>query len=99
MPPHVLVIHLGGNDLGFVEGKTLVIQAIRDMRLIRERWPVGKLICSAMLPRQVWRCGGEPHIFNRARRRVNNEIFKVINGGLGFYLAHDNVVLLRPELY
>lgn len=27
--PGILVIHLGGNDLGFVKGKALVFQALR----------------------------------------------------------------------
>ncbi|XP_042321488.1 uncharacterized protein LOC121929711 isoform X2 [Sceloporus undulatus] len=81
LPPHVLVIHLGGNDLSFVKGKALVLQAIRDMCFIRERWPFVKLIWSAMLPRQVWRCGCEPHILNRAHRWVNNKIRKAMNGG------------------
>ncbi|XP_042315071.1 uncharacterized protein LOC121926287 isoform X1 [Sceloporus undulatus] len=99
LPPHVLVIHLGGNDLGFVKDKALVLQAIHNMRLIRERCPFITLIWSAMLPHQVWKCGCDPHILNRARRWVNNKIHNAMNGGLGFYLAHDDIMLLRPELY
>lgn len=37
--PQVLVIHLGGNDLGLVKGKELVLKVIEDLQVIRDRWP------------------------------------------------------------
>lgn len=36
-PPHVLIIHLGGNDLGFLQGKALIMQAKAIIALIKER--------------------------------------------------------------
>lgn len=44
-----LVIHLGGNDLGFLQGKALIIQAKADMALIRKGWLGIKWIYLAML--------------------------------------------------
>ncbi|XP_062977949.1 zinc finger protein 91-like [Elgaria multicarinata webbii] len=36
-PPQVLIIHLGGNDLGLLKGKALILQAIADFKIIRQR--------------------------------------------------------------
>ncbi|XP_054851801.1 uncharacterized protein LOC129340931 [Eublepharis macularius] len=38
-PPHILVVHLGGNDLGLMKGVALSWQARDDFLEIRKRWP------------------------------------------------------------
>ena len=37
--PQVLVIHLGGNDLGLLKGKALIEQAKEDLQYIWKCWP------------------------------------------------------------
>lgn len=53
-PPHLLVLHLGGNDLGFMNGKVLVIQAHDDIRAIQRHWPGVLVLWSAIIPWLVW---------------------------------------------
>ncbi|XP_060111014.1 uncharacterized protein LOC132583378 [Heteronotia binoei] len=83
-PPQVLMVHLGGNDLGLLKGKALVWQARDDFQCIRERWPETIIVWSAMLPRQVWRYALDPAAIERARYKANKEIKKLLERGLGF---------------
>lgn len=52
-PPYMLVIHLGGDDLGLVRGKALALQAKEDLHYIQQSWPGVFIIWSAILPWQV----------------------------------------------
>ncbi|KAL8202986.1 UNVERIFIED_CONTAM: hypothetical protein K2H54_034715 [Gekko kuhli] len=52
-PPDVLMVHLGGNDLGLIKGKALVLQAGEDLRYIRSCWPGTVVVWSAIVPRRV----------------------------------------------
>ncbi|XP_054825929.1 uncharacterized protein LOC129323422 [Eublepharis macularius] len=53
-PPHIVVIHLGGNDLGLVQGKALSMQVAEDLEYISSRWPSVLIVWSEMLQRRVW---------------------------------------------
>ncbi|XP_015268388.1 PREDICTED: dual specificity protein phosphatase 12 isoform X1 [Gekko japonicus] len=98
-PPHVLLIHLGGNDLGLVKGIALALQAKADLELIRSRWPGVQIVWSAMLPRHVWQGVGDPRCLDRARRKVNRELRNALVGGLGQYLPHPEIRIDVVDLY
>ncbi|XP_054843130.1 uncharacterized protein LOC129334818 [Eublepharis macularius] len=98
-PPHILVVHLGGNDLGMLQGRALSAQAQADLRLIAERWPGVLIIWSAMVPRLVWREAGCRQAIERARMKANRAIQKALEGGLGVYLPHPRIRAEVPGLY
>lgn len=89
--PQVLMIHLGGNDLGLVKGKALVLQVTDDLHLISQRWPGVVIVWSAMIPRRAW--GGASNVcaMDRARRGANREIRRVLQEGLGLYVPHPKI--------
>ncbi|XP_015262016.1 PREDICTED: uncharacterized protein LOC107106395, partial [Gekko japonicus] len=87
MPPDVLVVHLGGNDLGFLN-KPLARQVIDDLQVIKERWPGVSIIWSAMIPRKVWLDVLNPKRNNRALRNINKNIKNFLDTGLGRFLPH-----------
>ncbi|XP_060108061.1 keratin, type II cytoskeletal 7-like [Heteronotia binoei] len=95
-PPHILVIHLGGNDLGLLKGKALSLQAMEDLR---SRWPEVLILWSAILPRRVWRAAWDPVGIDRARRKANRAIKKALCGGLGIYLPHPAIRVEMADLY
>lgn len=97
--PHVLVIHLGGNDLGLVSGRALVLQVLADLQVIRQRWPGTRIIWSAIVPRFEWRHAWDPRAMHKARRNANREIGRALQRGLGLYLPHPDIGLGYPELY
>ncbi|XP_062982763.1 uncharacterized protein LOC134398982 isoform X2 [Elgaria multicarinata webbii] len=97
-PPQVLIIHLGGNDLGFLKGKALILQAIADFKVIRQRWPGIVITWSCILPRFAWR-SSEIKPLERARRRVNGEIFRDLIKHGDVSIRHPLITLARRELY
>ena len=38
-PPDILVIHLGGNDLPQSPGKAVILDSLRDLKRLNERYP------------------------------------------------------------
>ncbi|XP_062972038.1 uncharacterized protein LOC134392018 isoform X2 [Elgaria multicarinata webbii] len=97
-PPQVLIIHLGGNDLGLLKGKALILQAIADFKIIRQRWPRVRIVWSCILPRFIWR-SGDIKPMERARRRVNSEIFRELSRHGDLSITHPTITLTRRELY
>lgn len=36
-PPPILLLHMDGNNLGYVKGKALILQALTDFKVIQEK--------------------------------------------------------------
>lgn len=51
--PQILLIHLGENDLGLMNGKALIIQTREDLACLLDAWPGVYIIFSAMLSHKV----------------------------------------------
>ncbi|XP_054850226.1 uncharacterized protein LOC129339666 [Eublepharis macularius] len=98
-PPHILVLHLGGNDLGLVQGKALSLQATVDLREISRRWPGVLIFWSEMLQRRVWREASDPRAIEGARRKANRAMKKPLGEGLGIYLPHPRIKAEFAHLY
>ncbi|XP_054838220.1 uncharacterized protein LOC129336467 [Eublepharis macularius] len=98
-PPDFLVIHLGGNDLGWVKGKALTMQAQADLKFIAKQWPGVLIIWSAILPRRIWREALDHDAVERARRKANKAMFKALCAGLGIYLPHPRIRDTYANLY
>lgn len=98
-PPHILVLHLGGNDLGLVKGKALTLQALEDFRVIHQRWPGVHIVWSAMLPRRVWREALDAKAIERARKKANWEVGRTLLGGPGSYVSHPEIQAADGSLY
>ena len=98
-PPQVLVLHLGGNDMGLLTGKALIMQARHDFEIIWRTWPETWIVWSNMLPRRLWREGWNPKGLNRAVWKVNREIRLALAGHRGCVISHPAILPSRPELY
>ncbi|XP_067323427.1 uncharacterized protein [Anolis sagrei] len=98
-PPDMLIVHLGGNDLGLLKGKALSEQALADFRTIREAWPHTRLVWSTIIPRHKWPGGGTVKQMDEARRRVNRSMLKAFSEGLGYFIRHPEVTRTRHEFY
>lgn len=98
-PPHDLVIHLGGNDLGLVKGKALVIQAKDDFQEISRRWPGTLIVWSAIIPRHTWRATLSVGQADRAWRNANRELRKALVSELGQYISHPELRAEELRLY
>ena len=99
VPPQVLLDHLGGNDLGLLKGKALILQALADFQSLRRRWPGVLIIWSCMLPRLVWREGSDHLALEQARRRANSETYKELLRYGDMSIQHPEIVRSRRALY
>nr|XP_008121350.1 PREDICTED: uncharacterized protein LOC103281487 isoform X3 [Anolis carolinensis] len=97
LPPDLLVLHLGGNDLGLLTGRGLSLQMVADIHAIQEAWPQTVMAWSAMIPRQKW--PGDARRLDGARKRVNRTILTALRNGLGFVIPHPDINHLRTDFY
>ncbi|XP_062987668.1 uncharacterized protein LOC134402235 isoform X1 [Elgaria multicarinata webbii] len=98
-PPQVLLVHLGGNDLGLLKSKALILQVIADFNAIRQRWPETMIIWSCMLPRLNWRAAKDQSAMEKARREVNRQVYKDLLKFRDVSIQHPLIVKARRELY
>lgn len=88
--PDMIVLHVGGNDLGQIQGTKLVNQMKQYLGQMHERYPNLKLVFSCITERCVWRCG-RPSRINRTRAFLNN-VMSAFVGSLG------GVAIRHPEI-
>lgn len=87
-PPDVLVIHVGGNDLGIRS----MIDITRDIKF--DVWRLGKefpkmiIVWSDMVARMCWRMARSVEGVNRARKKINREVSKFVVSCGGLAIRH-----------
>lgn len=90
-PLQILLVHLGGSDLGLIKGKALIIQARDELVELKARWPGAYIIFSAVLPHRVWWGQGDPRCLGKVCYQVNREMKKALIRSLGQFLPHPDI--------
>ncbi len=88
-PPHILVIHLGSNDLVGNRTVDLGYNILNDLHAVAALIPQVKLIWSYMLPRRVWRGANSHKAMEKNRRRINRKAVDVVTSLGGGFIKHD----------
>ena len=99
LSPNVLVVHLSGKDLAKHSGKSLVIDIIHDLHLLKTEHPSMSILWSTIIPRVKWQADCPPQSSNTAHRRVNREVCWAVEGGIGTVIGHRDISLIKLELY
>ncbi|XP_068106722.1 uncharacterized protein [Hyperolius riggenbachi] len=86
--PDILIIHLGGNDLGKVKTLNLLARMRRDFLQIRAIFPNTVLVFSEIVPRLVWYVSPNKRFFEKIRKRVNWAMCKFLSSVGGFSYRH-----------
>lgn len=83
-PPDVVVLHVGGNDLGVRCARELIRDIKFDLLRLQSSFPDTIFVWSDMVARTAWRLARSVAGLNRARVKVNKAVAKffVRNGGL-----------------
>ncbi|KAK2851942.1 hypothetical protein Q5P01_008218 [Channa striata] len=89
-PPNVLVVHAGGNDLGWVAAEDLVFKMQQELRHLHEEFPAMKLVYSCINERKVWRTGW-PRNINKDRKVVNSHMRKALHSLGGEVIEHPHL--------
>lgn len=87
-PPDVLVLHVGGNDLGVRAARDLVRDVKFDiLRLVRD-FPGCVIVWSDIVARKFWRLARSVDRLNKARIRLNREVGKFVARLGGIVVRH-----------
>lgn len=98
----ILVVHAGGNDLGSVRSLDLTHRIKQDLARCFALFRNVSLIWSEIVSRPAWCEFAAPKVLERARRKLNKEVFRFMGQIGGFSVRHtelegDNRVLMRPD--
>ncbi|KAK3573727.1 hypothetical protein QTP86_032085 [Hemibagrus guttatus] len=101
--PDLILIHLGGNDLGKMTPETFVLAVKKDLISLKSIFPECRLVWSDILPRKSWRHSNDSTAVNNMRQAINKTIHGVMAELGGSSLTHDNIMpkldcgLYRPD--
>ncbi|XP_063423642.1 uncharacterized protein LOC134707625 isoform X4 [Mytilus trossulus] len=90
-PPHFLVLHVAGNDLGSSKVGFLRNEIKNIIRWIMKEFPKSKLIWSQILTRLKWRHSDDHKAMDLCRYRINNSIAAFIVSCGGYYIKHPDI--------
>uniref|UniRef100_A0A8C8SKU3 Tumor susceptibility 101 n=1 Tax=Pelusios castaneus TaxID=367368 RepID=A0A8C8SKU3_9SAUR len=97
--PDVLVIHLGGNDLGTTKLLDIIIRIKRDLGFIKQTFKNVILVWSNIVPRKAWNQEESYKFMDKNRKKVNKEIGKFMKFIGGYVISHDSLVPESPGLF
>ncbi|XP_061545241.1 uncharacterized protein si:dkeyp-121d4.3 [Phycodurus eques] len=89
--PHVIIVHLGGNDLNTETPSDLLASVRRDVTSVRAIFPHCVLVWSHILPRRAWHHSADVHEVDLIRSTVNRRIHNIVSEVGGVSLTHDNI--------
>ncbi|XP_031756635.1 mucin-19-like [Xenopus tropicalis] len=97
--PDILVIHAGGNDMGLVPQKDLVMAMKNDLDRIRRMFPDIVIVWSEMVPRLVWRHARDGQRIERSRGKVNKLLAAFVRKFNGVVVRHKALEEKLPGYY
>ncbi len=98
-PPDILVIHCGGNNLGYRKLHKFRHNIRSELSKVRVLLPNCKIVWSQILPRLIWRASQNSWALNRAATRVNNlAAWQCVQSG-GGYVKYPEIGWKEPGLF
>ncbi|XP_072533749.1 uncharacterized protein [Salminus brasiliensis] len=101
--PDVILIHLGGNDLGKTPPEAFLAAVKKDLISMKSIFPECLLVWSNILPRRTWRHSDDRVGVDNTRKAINISVCSIIAELGGSSLAHENIKpgldlgLYRPD--
>ncbi|KAE8586426.1 hypothetical protein XENTR_v10021666 [Xenopus tropicalis] len=90
-PPDVLLLHLGGNDVGKIPMKNIIERMKKDLKKVWDRAPKLILIWSQIVPRLVWREARELKALDKVRSKINTTMAKFVKRKGGISVRHKMI--------
>ncbi|KAL7992135.1 hypothetical protein Chor_016391 [Crotalus horridus] len=97
--PDILVIHLGGNDLGITSNADVINRMKKDFGHLKQIFKNSILVWSNIIPRKVWNQEIPHKVMEKSRRRINQEIGYFVQYIGGTVIQHDLLVPESPGLF
>ena len=86
--PSILILHLGGNDIGQIKTLDLIFSIRDTMLILKEACPGMVIVFSEIIPRLRWLESAALRPFEKIRKRVNKAVEKLMSPALGFSFRH-----------
>jgi lysophospholipase L1-like esterase len=90
-PPAILLIHLGGNDLGSTRLGSLIHLINHDVMWIHSHHPRITVILSSILPRLSYRGARCNEAVDRSRLAVNRFMRRLMERTGGLFVSHPSL--------
>ncbi|XP_053561818.1 collagen alpha-1(I) chain-like [Bombina bombina] len=97
--PHIILLHMGGNDIGSAPALDLINAMRSDVKWICTTFPGVRLAWSNIIPRLRWRYFPTPRIAYRVRKKVNRELGRAVIEVGGFVVRHELISADKKGLY
>lgn len=97
--PDVLVVHLGGNDLGTETDLEIIYRIKKDLGHLQQLFKNAVLVWSNIIPRKVWNQEIPHKLMEKSRKRVNKEVGCFVKCIGGSVLSHDSLLPGSPGLF
>lgn len=88
--PDLIVIHIGGNDIGETRLGLLNRNLKKFMNWLAVKMPNCKIVWSAILPRLNWRSSLKLKSMDNCRRRLNSSVASHLISKGGFYIKYPD---------
>lgn len=89
--PQFIVIHIGGNDIGYISVGHLNYLLRRFMFWLSEQMPQTTLIFSQILPRNTWLYSNKNECMEKCRRRINSTMGRFMTKNGGCYIKYPDI--------
>lgn len=101
-PPDIIILHAGGNDIGFTPVGELARQIRDDLHKLKEYLPLTLFVWSDLLPRQQWLPTLPIATLENSRKRINRSAASCCIYLGGRHIYHEDIVysdnsLFRPD--
>lgn len=88
LPPQILLLHLGENDLAQRKFISLRVQIRQDLSQVKQLCPGIRIVWSYFLPRRVWKGANSICNIDGTRKRVNSYVAHFVRAGRGKVVSH-----------
>ena len=99
IPPAIILIHCGGNDLCKSKNGKLFFSIKSSLADIQRRLPDTTILWSYILPRRNWLGAIHNESVNRSRKRLNRGVRSFLQRNGGKAIKHVDLEDLHPTLF
>ena len=97
--PQILIIHLGGNDLGRLSLYQLNLLITSATNFVHQHWPTTRIALSAILPRRSYVGARGNKAMDGVRKAINRHRKKIMTGCNGIFIPHPSFHFRNSELF
>ncbi|XP_041424641.1 uncharacterized protein LOC121395360 [Xenopus laevis] len=96
---NLVIVHAGGNDLTSIKTPALIESMRKDLEDLMSSNKIGGVAWSDIIQRGEWRGAVPPQGIERARKKVNRAMHKIMCSSGNGVIRHDNIRYRQTQLF